>query len=52
MGTGDSRYLKHINTECIKTTSMENVSAGVLEKNKEQYLRKIKPKYSMMYQDI
>ena len=25
--------------ECIKTTSMENVSRGVLDKNKEHYLR-------------
>ena len=25
--------------ESIKTTSMENVSTGVIEKNKEQYLR-------------
>ena len=25
--------------EIIKTTSMENISSGVLEKNKEKYLK-------------
>ena len=37
----------------IKTTSKENDSTGVLDKNKEHYLRcEIKPKYHMMYKDI
>ena len=36
--------------ESVKTTSMENVSAGVLDKNKEHYLRcKDKAKKYMMH---
>ena len=39
--------------ESVKTTSMENASTGVLDKNKEHYLRcKDKAKNHMMYQGI
>ena len=36
--------------ESVKTTSVENISTGVLDKNKEHYLRcKDKAKNSLMY---
>ena len=40
--------------ESMKTTSMETVSTGVLDQNKEHCLRskQIKPKNHMMYEDI
>ena len=39
--------------QSAKTTSMENVSAGVRDKNKEHYSRcKDKAKNDMMYDDI
>ena len=38
--------------ESTKTTSMEDVSTGVLEKLKNFSEVKIKPKNDMMYQDI
>ena len=41
-----------ISTECIKTTSMEDVSTGALEKIKNIQEVMIKPKNDMMYQDI
>ena len=38
--------------ESIETTSMETVSTGVLDENKEHYLRsKDKAENDMMYQD-
>ena len=48
------RLLKYcLLIESIKTTSMENVRTGVLEKIKNTiYEVKIKPKNDMMYQDI
>ena len=43
----------YITIESMKTTSMETVSTGVLDKNKEHYLGvEIKPKKHMVYQDI
>ena len=42
-----------LHDDSVKTTSVENVSTGVLDKNKEHYLRcKDKAKSSMMYWDI
>ena len=37
--------------ESTKTTSLEDVGTGVLEKVKNIYAVKIKPKNDMMYQD-
>ena len=41
-----------IQIESIKTTSTEDVSTGVLEKNKECLRNKHKAENDMMYQDI
>ena len=41
---------KNASIESMKTTSMETVSTGVLDKNKEQYLwSKEKAKQNMIY---
>ena len=45
-------YRKFDLIESTKTTSMEDVRTGVLEKNKEYLRRKDKAKKDMMYQDI
>ena len=41
-----------VTIESTKTTSMEDVSTGVLEKIKNIFEVQIKPKNDMMYQDI
>ena len=43
-----NRWSLLLEIESIKTTSMEDVSTRVLEKNKEY----LKPKNDLMYQDI
>ena len=46
-------FFRMYSTESIKTTSMETVSAGVLDKNKAYYWRsKDTAENDMMYQDI
>ena len=48
-----TRIWKLIRIESKKTTSMETVSTGVLDKNKGLYLRsKDKAENDMMYQEI
>ena len=56
IGNTGERFHHHrelaIPIESTKTTSIEDVSTGVLEKNKEYLRSKKKAKNDMMYQDI